>query len=110
MNASRRKAIRIYRSFREANPQKIAVFDVDVPSDVAAIGHLEACDYRTTHAGKLTLYRHEFIDGSRPLLCASADGRSLWLLGGRFKFTDRGIVDLDAKGRELENKKHGHAI
>jgi len=50
------------------------------------------------------------VKGSRPLLVASPDGKCLMLLGGRFKFTDRGIVDRDANGREIENKKHRRPI
>jgi len=103
----RRKAIKIYKDFREKNPQTLSVFEVDVPSAVACIGHVESIDYRTTHGKKLALYRHDFSPGSRPLFCVAADGRSLWLLGGRFKFTERGIVDRDAKGREIENVAHG---
>lgn len=103
----RRKAIKIYRDFREKNPKVITVFEVDVPSAVACIGHVESFDYRTTHGKKLALYRHDFAAGSRPLFCVAADGRSIWLLGGRFKFTERGIVDRDAKGREIENVAHG---
>jgi hypothetical protein len=40
----------------------------------------------------------------------SSDGKTLLLLGGRYQFTERGIVDKDAKGREIENKKHGKKI
>jgi len=29
------------------------------------------------------------------------------LLGGRFKFTERGIVDRDISGKEIENTAHG---
>lgn len=103
-------AIALYESFREKKPKRLKVINVDIPSVVACIGHVEAIDYRTTHGKKLTLYKHEFIAGSRPLLCVSSDGKSLLLLGGRFKFTERGIVDRDASGKEVENKKHGRAI
>jgi hypothetical protein len=103
-------AIALYESFREKKPRRIKVVDVDIPTVVACIGHVEAIDYRTTHGKKLALYRHDFVKGSRPLLVASPDGKCLMLLGGRFKFTDRGIVDRDANGREIENKKHRRPI
>jgi hypothetical protein len=103
-------AIALYESFREKKPKRLQVVNVDIPTVVACIGHVEAIDYRTTHGKKLALYRHDFVPGSRPLLVVSPDGRCLMLLGGRFKFTDRGIVDRDASGREVENKKHGKRI
>jgi hypothetical protein len=74
------------------------------------MGHVEGIDYRTTHAGKVTLYRHKFTKGSRPLLCVSGDGRQLMLLGGRYEWTDRGIQDEDASGRLIGNPKHGRSI
>jgi hypothetical protein len=108
--SQRRQAIEIYQSFREKKPRRCAVVDVDIPSIVASIGHVEAIDYRTTHGRRLKLYRHEFVSGSRPLLCVSPDGRQLYLLGGRFKFTGRGIVDRDANDEEIENEAHGEEL
>jgi hypothetical protein len=103
-------AVALYESFREKKPKRLKVVNVDIPTVVACIGHVEAIDYRTTHGSKLTLYRHDFVAGSRPLLCVSSDGKSLLLLGGRYQFTERGIVDKDASGKEVKNKKHGRRI
>ena len=102
-----RQSVELYESFREAKPKRLKVLSFDVPELVAVIGHVEAIDYRTTHGGKVTLYNHKFQKGSRPLLVASSDGRQLLLLGGRYVFTDRGIVDKDGKGRQILNPKHG---
>ena len=110
--------VSIYENFREKKPRRIAVIPVDIPKIVAVIGHVEALwktkdghlgsiDYKTTHGRKVALYRHDFAAGSRPLLCVSADGRQLLLLGGRYKFTERGIVDRDADDKEIENHAHG---
>lgn len=103
-------AIDLYKSFREKLPRRIMAVRMRIPKAVAVIGHLEAVDYVTTHGNKATLYRHTFAPGSRPLLCASSDGKQLLLLGGRFKFTDRGIVDRDHKGREIDEPRHGEDI
>lgn len=105
-----RQAVALYESFREKKPRKVATVKVSVPAVVACMGHVEFIGYRTTHGKKLTLYKHDFAPGSRPLLCVSADGRQLMLLGGRYKWTDRGIVDRDAKDREIENESHGEPI
>jgi hypothetical protein len=115
----RARVITIYESFREKRAQnKVAVVKVDVPTIVAIVGHVEAIetngeghvtsiDYRTTHGRRTVYYRHDFVKGSRPLFCVSPDGQQLLLLGGRYRFTRRGIVDRDARGREVENVAHG---
>lgn len=100
-------AIALYRSFREKEPQRISVVDFDVPEAVAVIGYVEAIKYRTTHGEKTELYEHPFQRGSRPLLAVSSDGRQLLLLGGRYRFTARGIVDRDARGKLVYDPEHG---
>ena len=102
-----KQAVALYTSFREKKPRKLKVVTVDIPQVVAVIGYLEYVGYRTTHGNEVQPYHHPFAEGSRPLLCVSSDGRQLVLLGGRYKFTERGIVDRDAKGREIENADHG---
>jgi len=102
--------VNLYESFREKKPRKAAVVKYNTPEVAACIGYVEYIGYRTTHGKEVKLYQHDFAPGSRPLLAVSPDGRQLLLLGGRYKFTDRGIVDRDAKGREIENTAHGHEI
>lgn len=104
------QAVKLYEDFREASPKSIGAVRVKVPKAVACIGYVEAIDYRTTHGKKLTLYRHDFLPGSRPLLAVSSDGLQLLLLGGRYKFTRQGIVDKDARGKLITNPKHGKNI
>ena len=48
---------------------------------------------RTIRDGKEEFYRHPFRASSRPLLAARHDGKRLYIVGGRYRFTDRGIVD-----------------
>lgn len=71
---------------------------IRLPQDSAglAIGPVLAVAYETVRDGKREKYLHDFRSGSRPTLAASSDGKSLFLLGGAYRFTDRGIVD---KGR-----------
>lgn len=104
------QAITLYESFRDAKPRKLARLKVKIPKVVACMGYVESLDYRTTHKGKAQPYRHRFAAGSRPLLCVSSDGRQLMLLGGLYKWTERGIVDRDAKGRERPDPKHGRGV
>lgn len=111
LNSKIRRAIRVgielFRDFREREPKRIRVVDFDLPRAVMVIGYVEEIHYTTTHGKKSVLYRHPFQAGSRPLLCSSADGAQLLLLGGRYKFTDRGIVDRDADGNLVFDPDHG---
>ena len=110
----RKKAAALYRGFREADPDKVLQFDIDIPRTVMVLGHAEYIGYRTTHGAgrkkKLTLYEHPFAPGSRPLLCVSPDGKQLLLIGGRYQVTELGIVDVDQKGRLVTNPKHGRTL
>lgn len=110
MNRAVKAAIRLYRAFREKDPERIGVVHVELPEAVAVIGYVEAIKYRTTHGGKTELYEHPFQAGSRPLLVASSDGRQLLLLGGRYRFGARGIVDVDARGKLVLDPDHGKEL
>lgn len=91
----------LYRAFREEEPKKPRRIAIDVPKVVAVMGPCEFVGYATTHRGKVTLYIHEFAPGSRPLLCAGPRRNQLFLVGGRFKVTGRGITDLSPEGRTV---------
>lgn len=104
------QAVTLYSSFREAKPTKLARVPISIPKIVACMGYVEGIDYTTTHNGKAVAYHHDFAAGSRPLLCVSADGKQLMLLGGFYKWTERGIVDHDAKGRARPDPKHGRSV
>lgn len=57
------------------------------------VGDLLGVMYATTRDGKHEKYCHEFKRGSRPLLVANHDGSQIGIVGGRYRFTDRGIED-----------------
>lgn len=57
------------------------------------LGPVVAIEYAATRDGELATYRHEFASEARPLLASSHDGRQLYLLGGAYSVTDRGIAD-----------------
>lgn len=104
------QALDLYNSFRETDARKINSVRLVVPGLVVAVGHVEYVGYRTSHNFKTTLYRHDFAPGSRPLLCASPNGKQLFLLGGRYDFTGRGIVDRDAHGQPIYAPQHGRPV
>lgn len=58
-----------------------------------AVGKLVGVMYEATRDGATDKYFHRFKKSSQPLLIANHDGSTLGIVGGRFRFTDRGIVD-----------------
>jgi hypothetical protein len=94
------RAAELYRDFREADPPRARLLEVDLPGAVAEVGVCQFIGYLTTHAGKVTTYIHAFVPGSRPHLYSSGRAGELFLFGGRFRMTARGIVDLGPNGRE----------
>lgn len=103
-------AFKLHRDFREAPVKRSIKATVRIPKALMAMGHVEAILYRTTHGKESVLYKHDFAPGSRPLLSAGPGKNELFLIGGRYHVTDRGIVDLDARGREIDEPEHGSDI
>ncbi len=75
-------------------PHEAFTGPLELPSDVVAIGFLEAITYRTDRndGDGISNWRHEFkasrewsFDGDdRPLICTSTSGRGLLLVGGTY--------------------------
>lgn len=57
------------------------------------VGKLEGVMYRANRDGEEANYFHRFKKNSRPLLIAAHDGSRIGIVGGRYRFTDRGIED-----------------
>jgi hypothetical protein len=57
------------------------------------VGKLLGVMYETTRDGKQEKYCHEFRKQSQPLLVSNFDGSRIGIVGGRYEFTERGIVD-----------------
>lgn len=60
---------------------------------LAVIGVCDGVLYSTVRDGKHERYIHEFAPADAPQLCVTPDGRQLVLVGGRYLFGERGIVD-----------------
>lgn len=105
-----RNAFQLYRDFREDTPQRAKRVNVRIPKTVMHMGDVEYIGYRTTHGRKVVHYHHDFAAGSRPVLAAGPGRNELLLVGGRYHVTDRGIVDLDARGREIDDPAHGEDL
>lgn len=98
-----KRAKSLYENFREQPVGRARKVRIQLPKAVAVMGYCEFIGYSTTHAGEAKLYKHKFARGSRPLLCAGPSDNQLYLVGGRFRVTARGIVDLTPKRREIDD-------
>ncbi len=89
MTDSVQRARRLYKKFHgDANTRLDTVTLPD--NDVALrIGECTHIAYRVDGEN----YIHRFKSRSRPVLAVSDDGLQLYLIGGSYKFTDRGIED-----------------
>lgn len=105
-----RDAARLYKDFSGHDGEVIAAFDTQrerVPGILTergkhvliAVGYLDGLMYETVRDGKTEKYVHEFKQHARPLLAVSHDGRSAYILGGEWRFTDRGFVDTPRRKR-----------
>lgn len=103
LTREQKKVRDLFRGFREREPKRIKKVRIEIPTHVAVLGTVEFIGYNTSHGSKAVRYTHEFAPGSRPLLCAGRERGQLFLVGGRFHVTERGIVDLDARGSEIDD-------
>lgn len=88
------RAGRLYREFSGHEPDETETVTVpEIPRAVMVIGELEGVIYSTVRDDEHERYIHKFRAKSRPLLCVSPDGDQLYIVGGLYEFTDRGIVD-----------------
>jgi hypothetical protein len=74
-----------------------------LPKVAAVIGECDGVLYTTVRDGQTERYIHKFRKADRPLLCVAPDGRQILLVGGRYRFTEAGIVDDS-------DKKHAHLV
>ena len=87
-------AVKLFEDFTGHKAKHIDTVKLPKDSVAIVIGHCEAVAYRTTREGKKERYVHEFEKGAQPLLAVSSDGKQLYILGGDYRFTDRGIEDF----------------
>ena len=88
------RARALYQRFTLRTPGKLKKISIpDTPKIIVAIGRVVGLIYRSNRDGTMQNYRHDFAARSQPLFAVAPDGRSLYMIGGSYKFTGRGIVD-----------------
>ena len=85
----------MFKDFRGELPGYMDKVRLPRPKVGLAIGELDGVLYTTVRDGKTEKYIHKFKRKSRPLLVSASDGSSLHIVGGKYEFTERGIVDTD---------------
>ena len=73
-----------------------------IPEEMMIVGRLNAIEYDCRREGKTLKARHVFAPGSRPMLAAGERNGQLFLLGGRYRMTDRGVVDFNRHGQAID--------
>lgn len=96
-----RKAADLYERFSGHDAEIIGkIRTPSVPSVGVAIGELDGVLYTTVRDGVTEKYIHKFKAKDKPLLVVSPDGAQMFIVGGGYDFTERGIVDAsDTKTR-----------
>lgn len=87
------RAARLYEDFTGDEPRYVEPVKIEVPAVVMLVGECDGILYSCHRDGKLEHYQHKFRKSSRPLLVSNETGSALFLIGGSYSFTDRGIVD-----------------
>lgn len=88
------KAVRGFRDFTGMDPAHVEMVPGYEKPDVAfQVGPLLGVIYEAVRDGEREQYIHRFKKKARPLLASSPDGKQLYMLGGAYRFTERGIVD-----------------
>ena len=88
-----RAAAELFADFTGHEPQLQKLSVPDAPAVLMNFGICDEIRYSTTRDGVAEKYRHTFKKAARPFVCVTPDGEQIYLLGGKFKFTERGIED-----------------
>lgn len=86
-------AIENFEEFTGMTPEYIDKKDLPKLEVGFKIGTCDGLLYTTVRDGRTEKYVHKFKRRARPILVSNFDGSFIALIGGHYKFTDRGIVD-----------------
>jgi hypothetical protein len=83
-------AAALFESFHDYKPAQVRRVQMPHADTLVQVGRLLAVAYQRPDGKR---YVHKFKPSARPTLAASHDGSGLFVVGGRFRFTERGILD-----------------
>lgn len=97
-NKDVQKAARLYERFSGHEAESFGKIKVpSMPKVGVAIGEVDFIGYTTVRDGVQEKYIHKFASKDKALLVVSPDGKAIYLVGGKYTFTERGIVDMSDK-------------
>lgn len=100
IGSSARKAADLYERFSGHEADEGAKVRVPaLPKVAVAIGDVDGILYTTVRDGVVEKYIHKFRSSDKPIFAVSPDGKQILLVGGKYDFTERGIVDHSDKSR-----------
>lgn len=88
-----KNAVNLYEDFTGHKADHYVNVRVEWPDVGLLVGKCDGILYSTVRDGVPEKYIHRFKNSARPDLVASHDGAMIALIGGKFRFTNRGIVD-----------------
>lgn len=88
-----KEAANLFEDFTGHQAGHVTKTKIHIPGAALQFGLCDGIMYETIRDGKTEHYCHKFKKSARPLLAAGSDGKSLHLVGGNYRFTNRGIVD-----------------
>jgi hypothetical protein len=89
-----REAKKLFSDFSGHDGEIIDTIDKPgLPDVMLVVGDIDFIGYTTVRDNVIEKYIHKFKKNCRPLFCVSHDGKQIYLLGGSYDFTERGIVD-----------------
>lgn len=83
----------LFKSFSGMDTEHRKKIKTKTHDVVMQIGKLDGVLYTTVRDGAIEKYVHKFRPKSKPILGVSHDGKRLYVIGGKYQFTDRGIED-----------------
>jgi hypothetical protein len=89
-----RKASALYEKFSGHTATEGARIKIPkMPAVAVCIGDIDGILYTTVRDGVVERYIHKFRAKDKPLFAVSPDGKQLFMIGGNYNFTERGIID-----------------
>ena len=89
-----RRAANLYEKFSGHEAEEAGrTWVPPIPRVGVAIGEVDFIGYTTVRDGVTEKYVHKFKPADKPLFVVSPDGKQLYMVGGGYDFTERGIVD-----------------
>ncbi|RJP44502.1 hypothetical protein C4587_01825 [Candidatus Parcubacteria bacterium] len=83
---------RLFKNFHGMEVDSVDTIRFPDHDTLVLVGDVTAISYIAHDDGKE--YEHVFRESSAPVLAVSSDGKQLFIIKGRYRFTSRGITDV----------------